>query len=72
MRAFENWMLRRIFESKRDEITGGWREVHNEEPHNLYSSPNNTRIIKSRKMRLAGYVARMGENWGHIVFSGKP
>jgi hypothetical protein len=54
-------VLRRIFGPKRDEVTGGWRKLHNEELHNLYSSPSIIRMIKSRRMRWAGYVARMGE-----------
>jgi hypothetical protein len=49
--VFENRVLRRIFGSKRDEVTGGWRKLHNEELHNLYSSPSVIRIIKSRRMR---------------------
>jgi hypothetical protein len=52
-------MLRRILEPKRDEVTGGWRKLHNEELHNLYSSPTIIRMIKSRRMRWAGHVARM-------------
>jgi hypothetical protein len=59
--VFENRVLRRIFGPKRDRVTGGWRKLHNEELHNLYSSPSMIRIIKSRRMRLAGHVARMGE-----------
>jgi hypothetical protein len=59
--VFENRALRRIFGPKRDEVTGGWRKLHNEELHNLYSSPSKIRIIKSRRMRWAGHVARMGE-----------
>jgi hypothetical protein len=51
MRVIENRVLRRIFGSKRDEVTGGWRELHNEELHNLYSSPSIIRIIKRRRMR---------------------
>jgi hypothetical protein len=51
----------RIFGSKRDEIVGGWRKLHNVELHNLYDSPNITRMIKSRRMRGAGQVARIGE-----------
>jgi hypothetical protein len=58
--VFENRVLRRIFGPKRDEVTGGWRTLHNEELHNLYSSPSIIRIIKSRRMRWAGHVARMG------------
>jgi hypothetical protein len=54
-------MVRRIFGPKRDEVTGEWRKLHNEELHNLYSSPNIIRMIKSRRMRWAGHVARMGE-----------
>jgi hypothetical protein len=61
LRVFENRVLRRIFGTKRDELTGGWRELHNEELHNLYSSPSIIRIIKSRRMRLAGHVARIGK-----------
>jgi hypothetical protein len=59
--VFENRVLRRIFEPKRDEVTRGWRKLHNEELHNLYSSPSIIRMIKSRRMRRAGHVARMGE-----------
>jgi hypothetical protein len=54
-------VLRRIFGPKRDEVTGGWRKLHNEELHNLYSSLSIIRMIKSRRMRLAGNIARMGE-----------
>jgi hypothetical protein len=61
LRVFENRVLRRIFGPKRDEMAGGWRKLHNEELHNLYSSPSVIRIIKSRRMRWAGNVARMGE-----------
>jgi hypothetical protein len=59
--VFENRVLRRIFGPKRDGVTGGWRKLHNEKLHNLYSSPNVIRIIKWRRMRWAGHVARMGE-----------
>jgi hypothetical protein len=59
--VFENRVLRKIFGPKRDEITGEWRKLHNEELHILYSSPNIIRQIKARRMRWAGYVARMGE-----------
>jgi hypothetical protein len=54
-------VLRKIFGPKRDEVTGDWRKLHNEELHILYSSPNITRMIKSRMVRWAGHVARMGE-----------
>jgi hypothetical protein len=54
-------VLRRIFGPKRDEVTRGWRKLHNEELHNLYSSPSIIRVIKSRRMRSAGHAARMGE-----------
>jgi hypothetical protein len=61
LKVFENRVLRRIFGPKRDGVTGGWRKLHNEELHNLYSSPSIIRIIKSRSMRWAGHVAGMGE-----------
>jgi hypothetical protein len=61
LRVFENRVLRRIFGRKRDEVTGGWRKLHNEELINLYSSPNIIRLIKSRTMRYERHVARMGE-----------
>jgi hypothetical protein len=61
LRVFENRVLRRIFGPKRDHVTGDWRKLNNEELHNLYSSPNIIRMIKSRRMRLKGHVARMGE-----------
>jgi hypothetical protein len=54
-------VLRRIFGPKRDELKGGWRKLHDDELHNLYSSPSMIRMMKSRRMRWAGYVARMGE-----------
>jgi hypothetical protein len=57
LRVFENRVLRRIFGSKRDEVTGGWRKVHNEELHNFYSSPSVIRMMKSRRIRSAGHVA---------------
>jgi transcription termination factor 2 len=59
--VFENRVLRRIFGPKRDGMTGGWRKLHNEEIHNLYSLPSIIRIIKSRRMRWVGHVARMEE-----------
>jgi hypothetical protein len=61
LRVFENRVLRRIFGPKRDEVTGEWRKIHNEELRDLYSSPSIIRIIKARRMRWAGHVARMGE-----------
>jgi hypothetical protein len=61
LRMFENRVPRRIFGPKRDEVTGEWRKLDNKELHDLYSSPSIIRIIKSRRMRLAGHVARMGE-----------
>jgi hypothetical protein len=60
-RVFGNGELRRIFGPKRDEVTGEWRELHSGELHNLFSSPDIIRQIKSRRMRWAGHVARMGE-----------
>jgi hypothetical protein len=59
--VFENRVLRRIFGPKRDEVTGEWRKLHNKELHDLCCSPSIIRIIKSRRMRWAGHVARMGE-----------
>jgi hypothetical protein len=71
--VFENRVLRRIFGPKRDVVTGGWRKLHNEELHNLYASPSIIRIIKSRKMRWAGHVARMGEKRDvYRLLIGKP
>jgi hypothetical protein len=58
LRVFENRVLRRIFGPKREE-DGSWRKLHNDELHSLYSSPNIVRVIKSKRMRWAGYVARM-------------
>jgi hypothetical protein len=59
--VFENRLLRRIFGPKRDEVTGEWMKLHNEELRDLYSSPSIIRIIESRRMRWVGHVARMGE-----------
>jgi len=64
LRVFENRVLRRIFGPKRNEITGEWRKLHNEELNNLYSSPNILRVIKSRRIRWTEHVARMGEKRG--------
>jgi hypothetical protein len=70
--VFENRVLRRIFGPKMDEVTGEWRKLHNEDVHNLYSLPSIIRIIKSRRMRWAGHVARMGEKRnGCRLFVGK-
>jgi hypothetical protein len=60
LRVFENRVLREIFGHKRDGVTGEWRRLHNEELNDLYSSPNIIRVIKSRRMRWTGHVARMG------------
>jgi hypothetical protein len=73
LRVFENRMLRRIFRPKRDGVTGGWRKLQNEELHNLYSLPSIIRIIKSRRTRWAGHVARIGEKKKvYKLFVGKP
>jgi hypothetical protein len=66
--VFENRLLRRIFGPKRDEVMGDWRKHHNEEPHNLYSSANIIRMIKSRRMIWAGLVAHMGRKGMHIGY----
>ena len=69
---FENRVLR-VFGPKRDEVTGEWRKLHNEELSDLYSLPNIVRVVKSRRMRWAEHVARMGEGSGvHRVLVGKP
>jgi hypothetical protein len=71
LRVFENRVLRRIFifGPKRDEVTGGWIKLHNEELHGLYSSTSIVRVIKARRMRWAGHVARLGEVRGvHTTF----
>jgi len=73
LRVFENMVLRRIFGPRRDEVTGEWKRLHNEELNDLYSSPNIVRMIKLRRMRWAGHVARMGEErGGDRVLVGKP
>jgi hypothetical protein len=71
--VFENWVLRRIFGPKMDEVTGEWRKLHNEELRDMYSLPSIIRIIKSRRMRWAGHVARMGEKRkSYRLLVGKP
>jgi hypothetical protein len=73
LRVFENRLLRRIFGPKRVEVTGGWRKLHNEELHDLYSAPSIVRVIKARRMRWAGHVARMGEVRGaYSILVGRP
>ena len=73
LRVFENGVLRRIFGAKRDEVTGKWRKLHNEELNDLYCSPNFVCVIKSRIMRWAGRVACVGERRGvYRVLVGKP
>jgi hypothetical protein len=73
LRVFENRVLWRMFGPKRDEVTGEWRKLHNEELNDLYSSPNVVQVIKSRRMRWAGQVAGMGERRGvYRVLVGKP
>jgi hypothetical protein len=71
LRVFENRVLRRIFGPRRDEVTGEWRKLHNEELNDLYCSPNISRVIKSRSMRWAGHVARMGRS-AYRVLAVKP
>jgi hypothetical protein len=73
LRVFENRVLRRIFGPRRDEVTGELRKLHNEDLHDLYSSPNIIRMIKSSRMRRAGQVARMGETRNaYSLLVGKP
>jgi hypothetical protein len=71
--VFENTVLRRIFAPKRDEVTGEWRKLHSEELHNLYSSPDIIRQVKSRRMKWTGNVARKGEERKvYKILAGKP
>ena len=73
LRVFENRVLRKVFGPKRDEVTGELGKLHNEELNDLHSLPNIVRVVKSRRMRWAGHVARMGEDRGvHRVLVGKP
>ena len=72
LRVFENRVLRRIFGPKRDEVTGEWRKLYNEKLNDLYSLPNIVRVVKSRRMRWAGHVTRMGGRGVHRVLVGKP
>jgi len=66
LRVFENMVLRRIFGPRRDEVTGEWRNLHNEELNDLYSSPNIVRVIKSGRMGWAGHVTRVGAERGCV------
>jgi hypothetical protein len=73
MRVVVNRVLRRVFGAERDEVTGEWRNLHNEELNNLYCSPNILRMMKLRKIGLAGHLARIGERRGvYRVLVGKP
>jgi hypothetical protein len=73
LRVFENRALRKVFGPKRDGVTAEWRKLHNEEMNDLYSLPNIVRVVKSRRMRWAEHVARMGEGRVvHRVLVGKP
>jgi hypothetical protein len=73
LKVFENKVLRRIFGLKRDEVTGEWRRLHNKELYALYFSPNIIRVMKSRRLRWAGHVARMGERRdAYRALVGKP
>jgi hypothetical protein len=73
LRVFQNRVLRRISGTKRDEVTGGWRKLHNEELHNLHSSPNIIRMTKSKRMRWVGHLTRRGaERKVSRVLVGKP
>jgi hypothetical protein len=71
--VFENRVLRRIFGPKRDEVTGSWRKLQNEELHNMYPSPSIIRMIKSRRMKWAGHVAQIGpKRTAYRILVGKP
>ena len=72
LRVFENRVLRRVFGPKRDEVTREWRKLHNEELNDLYSLPNIVRVVKSRRIRWAGHVARIEDRGVHRVLVGKP
>jgi hypothetical protein len=73
LRVFENRVLRRVFGPKRDEVTGEWRKLHNEELNDLYALPNIVLLVTSRRMRWAGHTAGMGEGRDvHRVLVGKP
>ena len=73
LKVFENRALRRIFGPRRDEVTGEWEKLHNVELNDLYSSPSIVRVIKSRRMRWVGHVARVGNRRGaYRVLVGKP
>ena len=73
LKVYDNMLLRRIYGARRDEVTRDWRRLHNEELNDLYCSPNIVWVIKSRRMRWAGHVARMGEERGvYRVLVGKP
>jgi hypothetical protein len=70
-RVFERRVLRRIFGPKRDQVTGGWRKLHNEELHKLYSSPSIIRLIKLRRMRRARHAAQIGRTKMHMTIGGE-